>query len=419
LVLAQQRRLDWLAWAVPALTLAAAAVLFGAGAANTTRVRPTIASWQLWRLAPQTGEAKVDGLAAIYDQGSREILLQAKERAWMIADPLSGAQVHRHVWTDGDGERTQNDMTSPGGIHLATVVSNRQLSRRVGVQGQFGPSGLTGKLEAGELQDVSDLVIVSPPAPALAVTVASDGTFIARPEQVLAADQYTASALLSDEQRRRQDVLRKFLDPADALEFPRQTSLLFWCRPPDAGVTFPEGFDIAGSALALAPLELRRTPPKSSFQLPATFLPVSLVPSKSGISNAYNPRTGEWVTGLTIPTEAALRFALPEQVLPCRLERGVLTVRVNAPSRELSLWAHGDSQPVLVRKVRNPNGVLQFDLGEEHLALDPQGGVTLTVAISTTLGSSNAAKPSGQLPGFDNTTWQIDYVRLTVAGKTE
>ena len=238
---------------------------------------------------------------------------------------------------------------------------------------------------------------------------------------------------MSDEQRRRQDTCRWLLNPADSFEFPRQPNLLFWCRPLAAGVSLPDGFDVAGSALAMMPLDLRRTPAKSPFQIPATFLRVDVAKSKHGASIAYQRKTGEWVKGLTVPTETALRFQLPEQVLPCRLQRGMFTIRINAPSRELTVRAYQGDEPLLVRSVRNPNGVIDFELHAEQLSQDALGGVMIGVSVGETdLQKSKRLHDEQRLKSpptsfkdlspepefFENSTWQIDYVRLTVSGQT-
>ena len=411
LVLTKLGRLDWLSGVVPLMTVVASGALLAIGVWNTTGVRPTVASAQLLRFAPHTNEVRVEGLAAIYDQQSREISLRGEQRGWFISRSQSNAgEVRRHVWVQNDAMHTQNVTTFAGSVGLASFANTRGLSQAVGARAQFGPEGLEGKLAAGELQGVSDFVIVSPPAPALALSVRSEGSFAAGASQVLPAAQFTADALISDEQRRRQDVCRRLFDPTDAVHLPRQPTLLFWCRAVDAGISFPVGFEVVESALATLPLDLEPTPPQSPFQVPATFLRTDVAPGKQGVSGVYNPRTGQWMKKLSNPTETVLRFQLPRQVLPCRLSRGVFTVRVNAPSRELSIWAYSGGEAARVGGAANPNGVLRFELGPEQLLLDEQGGVRLGL----TVGESQAAPTST----FDSSTWQIDYVRLTVDGQT-
>ena len=187
----------------------------------------------------------------------------------------------------------------------------------------------------------------------------------------------------------------------------------------------------------MVPLEVRRTPPATNFQVPSTFLEVEVSQSQ-GKSSAYNRRTGQWVKGLTVASETPLRFQLPAQVLPCELSSATLTIRINAPSRELQLKSYAGSDGKLLRIFRSPTGVIPIELKAADLRLDESGGVTLGIAVGPTgvfsaedaTAGVDAGADSGLLPSTiptsnvptstvrENNPWQIDYVRLTVAGRT-
>lgn len=456
LVLLRLGRLDRMAVAVPAVTLVATLVLLGVGLANSTRVPPTIAYMQLVRFAPQTDEARIDGLAAMYDQQTHPVTWQGESLGWAIPDMSGDGDIRRLAWSDDDRVETQNAQATAGSISLATLHASTAAPGRVAVEAHFGPRGLEGKFQTVGLEDVSDFVIAGSPAPALAVPVGADGSFVSGPEQVLAADQYSAETLLSDAQRQRQDVLRKLLDPTDTFAFPRQHSLFFWFRPLPANLQFPEGFETNGTALGVLPLEIGPTAPQSRFVVPATFLRASTVAGRQGISTAFSVRSGQWVRNLTVASDVALRFQLPAQVLPCQLESATVDVRCNIPSRELQVLAYGNGEPELIESFRNASGVLNITIPGTKLALDAQGGVRIGLVISPTdaqrerqqfeqaaannaaggppgptgppgsggppgprgpgQGSSGAGGSSQPLSEFDNSTWNIDYARLTVTG---
>lgn len=416
LVLARGGRLDWLAWIVPAITLTAAGIFYAVGITNTNTVPPSVASLQLLRFASQTNEVRVQGLAAIYDQQSRDVQWQGLQRAWVIPEPGDDSEVKRLVWRGDDAMQTENARTHSGSVGLASLKTTRTTSQPVRAFAQFGPDGLVGQLSSGELQDAVDVVVVAPPGPSLAVKLNRDGSFVGGVDDVLAAQQYLADALLSDEQRRRQEVFRLLFDPSEQRTFGGQEYLALWCRPIEAGVAFPEGFEVSESALALVPLQLQRTPPQKPFSIPATFLRVDQATSgeHGGTSSAYQPKTGQWLKRLTLPTETDLRFQLPQQVLPCDLKQGNLAIRINAPSRKLTVWAVGGSTPIQIGEVANPNGVRDFTLNADQLAQDEHGGVTIRVVVS-------AAQLEGDTQAgsdFARSTWQIDYVRLSVGGQT-
>lgn len=435
LALGRTKRLERLAWVVPAVTLTAALIFVVLGVTNSNRVPPTLAHAQLVQFLPQSNEARVEGLAAIYDQQSREVTWRSAERSWILPDLADDASVRRLIWTDQDGTETQNASIKAGSIGLATESAVRQLPQHVGVHARFGPEGLEGLFSQGELEGVEDAVLLNPAAPPLAVKLDALGRLVATPDDVLAAGQFTSEALLSDEQRRRQDVMRRLFDPADNVQFPWTPSLAFWSRPLEAAMTYPEGVAVSGVALGVLALDLERTLPGTRFRIPAPFLRTSALPGRSGTTTAYESRLGQWVRGLTRPTEVVLRFQLPDQVLPGVLDRGVLTIRGNAPSRSIQILAFQGSELKLVREFRNLNGVVTTDLSREHLTLDAQGGVRLTVLVGETEGQRlkreteeaavrrpNQGSDSSETDmneTVDNSTWQFEYVRLTVDGQTK
>ena len=463
----RQNRLDRLAWIVPSITLPAFLLFVLLGVSSSNKVPPTLAHAQLITHIPQANEARIDGLAAIYDSQSRDVAWQGVERTWLLPDPADDANVRRLVWTDVDGMETQNASVKAGSVGLATESAVRPLKTHVGARGQFGPDGFEGRFESGDLRQSADFVLLNPAASAMAVKVDASGRFRATPSAVLAAAEYSGESLLSDEQRRRQDVMRKLFDPTDSMTFPTGPSLAFWSETLSEGARFPEGFETRSTALNVVPLEIERTAPGQTFTVPPPFLRVASIAGRAGISTAYDARTGTWVRELTRASEIALRFQLPDQVLPARLERGLLTLRGNVPSRTVGIWDFGGPAPRKIRDYPNVNGVIECPLEASDLTLDAQGGVRLIFSVSGVNGQADEGapragtamlvppglpggpgasrppgaagtpqepqvgrppigpptfSPDGPPPEFESaetSVWQIEYVRLSVVGKTE
>ena len=421
-VLASRRRLEWLAVIAPGITAVGAFTFFALGATNSAAVPPTIAVTQLLRVAPETNEVRIQGLVATYDQQSRDVAWRTQARSRITGEQAGDSEVRRQLWTDNDGMEILNATTFASSVGIASHSGLRSLSQPARALAQFGPEGLVGRLAAGELQGARELVILSPPGPALALIVGRDGSFVGNVDQLLPPGQYVTDVLLSDEQRRRQEACRRLLDPTEKRIFPHQPTLALWCDAIQSGLEYPAEFVVKTEALALLPLELQPTPPRSRFQVPATFLRIDDASrgKSGGSSSAYDPRSGRWIKGHTRSTETLLRFQLPKQVIPCRLDRGTFTVRINAPSREFSLWTLGPEQPTRVGHAVNPNGVLTFELGSQDLDLDENGGVQFRVAVGEIQGRGENGGASA--PNFSTeinaNPWQIDYVRLSVAGET-
>jgi hypothetical protein len=289
------------------------------------------------------------------------------------------------------------------------------------------------------------------------VKVDRNGQFLASSNDVLAADEYSGESLLSDEQRRRQTVMRKLFDPADAMTFPSGTSLAFWSESLSDGARLPAGYETRGTALHVLPLEIERTGPGMPFEVPSPFLRITAIPGRAGLSTAFDARTGKWVQELTRASEVALRFQLPEQILPATMERGMLTLRGNVPSRTVSIWEFGGAMPRKIRDYPNINGVIECPLEANDLTLDAQGGVRLILSVSGVNGTTDDGAPravaesgmpippgaartpspprvgrppsgppmfpavGGEPPVADSaetSVWQFDYVRLSLAGRT-
>ncbi|MFM7291597.1 MAG: hypothetical protein ACKO6B_10225, partial [Planctomycetia bacterium] len=412
-----------LLWIVPVASVVAAGLLVGGGAASARSVPPTVVTAQLVSIAPETDECRTESLLAVYDQRSRPIDWRTAPLQLLAFDRAGDGTVYRREWTDDDAVVLPRVATRAGSVESATVVGTQPLDERVAAVAQFGPEGLTGRLAAGRLAGVADAVILSPPAAAAAVSLGDDGRIACRPDQILPADDFSANAILSEQQRWRQDVMRTLFDrrTVEEVNQPRSHALAFWCDPVDQAVSLPDGFEKRGTALAIVPLEFRRTPADTEFRIPANFLRATNCPGPRGRSTMFDARTGRWRKGRTAPGEVVLRFALPPHVLPCRLENGVLTVRLAAPSRSFTISSYRDGTPALVQKIDNPDGVFECPLTADHLGQDERGGVRLTLTIGPTAAelADEALLESGEkVSGTPGSRWQIDYALLTVAGRT-
>lgn len=426
LVLARRNQLEHLSWLIPLIVLASAGVFVTTGLANSTSVPPSIAALEIHRVLPGTNEMRAEGLAAIYDSQSREVDWETRSRQWAIPKPPSDGEVRRLVWLDDDAVLPQNASTAAGSIGTTRLSAETTSATPLSITAHFGPDGLEGRF-AGLASDnaslPSDAVIVQAAMPGLPLTASADGSFVAPADATLAPGEYVSGGLLSDEQARRHALLQQLLAPDDTWVFPREPSVLSWSDRLELADSFPADYATVGAALDIVPLTLERTPPGSRFTVPTTFLKPSIEAGRSGTSTAYSPRSGQWVKGLTRGGETVLRFELPAEVRPCRLDAGTLSLRCNIPSRQLEVWAYVDPEPVQVFVRANPNGVLTIPLSTEHLQQDASGGVRLGILVSDMQRAADEAQdqsPTSEsdLPDFEDTGWQIDYARLTLNGET-
>jgi hypothetical protein len=439
-LLALRGRLAGLGIVVPVLGLGTALVLAGIGRSGNRDVSAQVASAEVIRLAPRTGETLTDGLAAVYDTATREIEWRGEPRQWPLPRTQSGTPAGRLLFGDDDrvvATRIPTHARSIDRIALTGVGTTRGAVAR----GRFGPEGLEGRLSGGELapaEDGADPFVVAWPSPALAVTLAPDGSFTAPADAVMAADQYASAAVLSAESMWRQEVIRTLLAiPGGAVEDGDRPAarispdadppplqgrpwLVYWTGATGGGAG-PDGFglgkafELRRAALVVAELTLDHTPTGGRFRIPATFLRPQPVTGEMGRSAAFDARTGQWIRGLTRPTETLLRYQLPPQVLPCRLDSVRFEVRATAPGRVLSVAPVVDGQPGEAVRVADPAGVSVMEIPAARLRTDARGGLTFRIAIGA------AERPAADED--DDTeltdTWQIDHVRLAVDGTAE
>ena len=414
------------------------------GWSSSRNVAPTVAAVDLVRLAPATGEAIVDGVAALFDRQSRPIDWAGRDRHWVIPDPAQASSGERFAWLDDDDQSTFNTSTHAGSVERLRVRGAEAPGPAIVARGSFGAEGLTGRLDTGTLAAPRDAVIVGLPGPALAVRLGVDGDFRAGVDDLLDDGQYNPDAILADDARWRQEATRRLLEsPEDfaassgragadppagvtgALALRRRPWIACWCDPrARRGWELPDGFLERRSTLALLPLEIERTPPATPFRIPSAFLVPRLGTGTQGKSMAFDNRRGEWVRGLTSPTDTLLRFELPAAVLPCRLDSGRLSIRMNAPARVVEIGVVRDGVPAVVRRIEEPTGLYEIDLGPDDLGL-AGGAVQVSVSVSPTAAEA-AARQRGEKDAFSATvsddsvmsTWEIDHVRLAVDGHT-
>ncbi len=425
---ARQRRLERLAWFVPIVSLAATAVFFLIGSRSTDAVPSTIAASQLVRVFTASHEAHVAGVSAVYSQESVELGLVAASGARAeIEGGNAGGAIQRIVWDD-DGQAHWMNLAVPRGV-IRRVESQQVVypGTPPTVIGTFNENGFQARLSGLDPARCEDPVIAAPPAPAATVSLSDDGQFSVGPDDVLAPEQYVSAALLTDQQRSRQLLLRDLLHSSSESPFSDDLSLLTWTPPFDMGVRFNSGFEETGSALVSIPLQIERPAAGTKVRIPASFITLRTFVGRQGTSSIFNQRTGEWLENATKATRSQLHCFLPKSLVPLDVTQATVTIKINAPSRTLKIEGMVNGESTVLHERDNPNGVLRFVVDRpESLQVDDQGGLRLTIVVTETaeeqiqrdgapvesLGAGGMSKTA-----FNNSTWQIDFVRVDVQGE--
>jgi hypothetical protein len=444
--LTRRHKLEHLAWVIPAATVSTAILLILVGSSQTSQVPPTAAVVQLVNVASETNEARSTSLISLFSSTTSELLLESPSSSSSQPDVTNLAGVtKRTVWDDSQSVQWENIDVASGSVRSVVSQANVTLTEPIRARGTFGPEGFSGTLHGAHLLgSSSEAVIAWPPSPNTAVEFTSDSRFVCGEADVMAGAQYIRGGLLTDQQRRHQEIYRLVLDPADNLVYPERSTLFVWGKPQQIGVSIPEEFETIGSALYAIPLEIERMPKGSDFVIPSSFIRMENAAGRWGVSGVYDARKGKWREDATAPTDALFRFVLPSQILPCRVTKATLRLKVHAPSRRVDLTALSAGEKVSLQQRESPSGIIELVVEQpELLEIDRDGGILFGVSVSQTAqqiealqggeGKTKRNAPGGDLAAEDRKQiedadqkiveatsfepWQIDYLRIQVAGE--
>ncbi len=414
--LGRRRHLEQLAWIAPVAALCATGAFVLIGRTQARRVPASAASFQFVQVTPDTNSADVYSLTAVYSPEALPMTFKSGPGELVVPDVSDLTNVVKRITFDDSGcAQWQGISMKPGTVRFVEHYAPLSWDTPIRAVGRFGPEGLRGKLDGVEEMDLSDSVVVAFPTPNLAISLNDDGSFLAERTDVLGRAHFLSDSILNDEQRRRMAVYQDLHQASFDTGYPESPTLFAWSDSVPAPLALDSTFSQSGSSLLAIPLEIGRTPPASPFVVPATFVMPKLVRTEQGVSAAYNSRTGVWVDEQTGPMATKLRFALPQQVLPCRLSRANVVINLTAPSRTLALYGFHGEKPVLLHEQKDPNGSYTIALEDaEALKLDEQGGFVISVQISEQRDVNDERK----IEAYKLSDWKIQYIRVDVEGRT-
>lgn len=426
---ARQRRLERMAILVPASAIITTVIMLSVGAYHARAVPSTVASSQIVRVRGATEEADLSTVHAVYSQQTGQLgLISRHEIATMPLEQSVTTETRRVRWDDNGESRWLGPGQPPGVVRHMVSDSTVSLDPPIRVRGTFDADGFRGTLAGLDAARCEDGLVGVSPGVNVAVTfdaASQTGEVIAKASDVLPPGQFIPGSILSDRQRIRQTFLNGAFGSPETNSLAKVPSLLLWTVPVDTGVQFDDRFDKSGSALYSIPIQIDRPAPGSDFHVPATFIRANTFLSDRGSTVVFNPRTGQWLSELTNPVEAELRFEFPKPLRSMTLKRVNVTIKINAPSRTFFVKALVDGQPTTVYQQDNATGLLQFTIDRGD-ALELDNDVGLWLALGVTESKEAVEKRAAQAESgeaettvVDNTTWQIDYVHLDAVGRIE
>jgi hypothetical protein len=397
------RRAGWpttQGWLAPAAALVIGIGLFAAGEWSRHAAVPTVAVAQIVEAVPGKEEAAVHGMLAAYRPDSGPAPLGGDKGGSFALDMSSmEGQARRYVQTDMESWRWDN-LALPGGLRNAPFRFTASISEPLSVTARFGPEGIEGKFFRRPLQDVTDLLFTTASRRNMAVRIQPDGGFRCGSADVLPPDLFLADAVLTDEQQRRQEIYREFLKRPRWERGEGHPVMLAWAKPIDTGFHLVPDSRHVGTALLVVPVRFLRPEAGSRATIPAPLVSWQRVvpgglgkPSLEGVSEV----------------DQRLRFQLPAEALPLKVERARLTAKVEAPSRRVTIAAGADGKGVELLHADSPLDVLRVEITDARLLrLDELGGLHLSLRIN-----------DPPITGATPQKWRIEYLDLEIMGSVE
>ena len=403
-----------LVWIGPVLAVVTAAIAAGLGYASRTETPPTVVESQFVEAAEGVDDLTVHGLLAIYNQRPSAVQLGASRGGIFVPDMKAlGGETRRMVWTDLEKWHWEH-LTLPAGVRTAESSMGIIPEEPIRATASWDASGVVGHLMASPFTSFGDAILTGPDHRNLAVQFGDsgekEGEFTAG--QSLASAQFIANNVLSDQQRLRQEVYRQLVRRDEQYQYPDRLMLLTWAESWDSGFQFDPDARRAGTALLAVPVQLAAPAPGTRVKVPSTFLSYQSVaiPGQKSMSAAFDKRRRVWIGPLTNGTSTMLRFEVPSQLLPLRIDRVYFSIKINAPSRDLEIFGLRGEQQIVLETQSSPVGEFVFEIDQaDVLGLDGEGGLQLGVNVGDFQG-----KQTGLI---QSEGWKIDDLWIEVEGE--
>jgi hypothetical protein len=240
----------------------------------------------------------------------------------------------------------------------------------------------------------------------LALHLGPDGSFRTGQSDILPKGEFLSGAILSDKQQKQQEIYRAYLNRMrTGLAQGGDNVLLAWAKPLDLPFQLASQARQIGSALVVVPLQLERSTPGTAVSVPGPLISYQRIVDTGPIRPILEGREN---------SDMHLRFQLPREVLPFKVERARFTLKIDAPSRRVMIAGLEGSRATQLHSEDSPLDPVRVEFTDERLLhLDAEGGLHLNLTISNTLQDN----PKAASPQQVTEKWIIDYLELEVSGR--
>ena len=418
-VLARLNKLQHLAWILPVCAMTSAAVMIALGQANVSQVPATLASVQFLELSSASDQVRATTYASFYSPAGERFPLYSGAAGLVAPQEEADGSLKQIAWQGERNSYWEEFRVPPGAARFVKVRNDYLLPQSIRASARFGPEGLAGSIDNIDVVGKpADAVVAAPVSANSGVEFRDGGQFICGDRHLLSPQEYLSGVLLSDEQQRRQTIYRSLFATGEA--YPARPTIFVWGDAEPLGIKVPDVFQNRGATLWAIPLQLERTPSGGEFAISPTFIRMLNSDSALGTSNVYNPRTGVWLDEASTSTRSLFEFVLPSVVTPAELTSATVYLKINAPWREVQLLGKRAStgEVVTIKSWQGPSGLLETQVKDlDLLGVSADEGLLLGLSVSDVNGKSTSKKDAGA-PTDKLGVWRVDYMRVSVSGKT-
>ncbi|MFO0939616.1 MAG: hypothetical protein U0930_02495 [Pirellulales bacterium] len=394
-----------IAIATPALGMVVATIFLGIASSVRHDIPEMSASLSLAKVGS-------DGLSSlIYQQGAVNLI---STRDMSLQSQLPGtAAVDSTVVTSGLKRFEQNgfeqwslkNATWPPGIwsYQAEVVEHHHDSRIV--TASVTAQGLNIKLP-DSVEDLSDLVLCFQPGqPMLGKRVGQNWLFDG--SQPASVNRWTSAGLLDNEQLRRQQVMNSLLIPNQ--NTPGWTNSLMGWTAAQQSIHWSHEMPHHGSTLMILPVQMSKPDAGQHVLVPAGLIRLQYDPRDPAQTLIFHPDSGAWLDRSTRSAKLALRFSIPESLLPLEVDTVELQLDMNAAKRSVTLY-NTNAEPKLLATLDSPSIPWKASFKANELEVSSEGNFHIMIQVSDRIGLSAGELDESEL------SWNINSFRASCTG---
>jgi hypothetical protein len=413
--LGRQSHGERLIWVLPALALTGALPAVALGFRSRSVAPTTVIESSVVYSTDSASDYVIDGYATLYSPNQTELKISSSNSVLTeLRGDSTDRDYRRLLWTSPQ-QNEWSKMEARTGLRTFPFRAEADLQGTLSAEATFNENGLIGRLQAGELSIPEDLLLATTHADRMALSINPDGTFTGTDPDVLASEQFSTAAMVSEQQTIRARTLSALFQSTDRYEpFPQETVVMFWTSLEEPCFHL-EGSDIRqlGEALFVQPLRLLPPAPEVPITIPGPLLSFrSIVNGDGSHSTVFDNSHRRWM-----PSESAvntrLQFRIPPVCQPFDPESATLRILIRAASRAVEVLAGPAESLQSVAQFNSPLGTKEVVIPGDVIRETARGG---TVILQINVGGLDASMTDSMV-GEQDDSWQIEQLSVSLKGR--